>query len=99
MWIRFWHRGKCSSGINPEESIYRWYDSDIDPKYLTEKALEAEADDWVPEWQKASERGYRYGFEILQDLPPDVREKMVKETRYRIESSVAMLRLLLTGAK
>lgn len=72
-WIRLWHHGRCASGIKDEQSIYVWYD-----ERPSDEELKDEADERVPDWRKQSERGYKYGFEDVAELPEKVRLALIK---------------------
>ena len=72
-WIRFWHEGKCSSGIKDEQSSYQWFD-----ERPSDECLKDEADENVPDWRKQSERGYKYGFEDVPELPEKVKQNLIK---------------------
>jgi hypothetical protein len=89
-WIRLWHQGKCPSGLNGEESDYVWYD-----KRPLDAILEAEAYENVPDWRKQSERGYKYGFEDVPELPEKVRLGLIKRYERQKVSADRMLGILL----
>lgn len=70
---------------------YDWYPGDR----LNKESLEDEARERVPSYIQGTERGYRCGFNILKELPSDVREKLIKEARSSIEVYVRRLARLL----
>jgi hypothetical protein len=81
-WIRMWHQGKCPSGIKDEESVYVWFD-----ERPSDDCLKDEADERVPDWRKQSERGYKYGFEDVPELPEKVRLALIKRyERLKVEA-------------
>lgn len=88
-WIRFWHQGRCPSGLNGEESSYVYYN-----RRLSDDVLKSEADERVPSWRQQSERGYRYGFERVKRLPAKVRDSLIKGFVEKKAHAERMLRLL-----
>ena len=90
LWIRFWHKGRCPSGHNDEESSYEWFDEDS-----SDDSLKEEADERVPDWRKHSERGYGYGFERLDALPEKVKQSLVKRFERQKVYADKMLGILL----
>ena len=93
-WIRFWHQGKCPSGLNDEESSYAWYD-----RPLTEEQLKSEAEERVPEWRRSSERGYRCGFERVKRLPAKARQELITSFKGMKAYAEAMLVVLQRGTR
>jgi len=89
-WIRLWHQGKCPSGLNGEESDYVWFD--VRP---SDEVLKDEADENVPDWRKQSERGYKYGFEDVPELPEKVRQSLIKRFERQKVIADRMLGILL----
>ncbi len=86
-WIRFWVGSNCPSGHNSEDSRYEWFD--VAP---SEDSLEDSAQDYASEsylWH--SERGCRYGFEVLEALPEEVRKKLIREYEGRKRYAEVML--------
>lgn len=61
-WIRFWFYQKRPTGVKTEVSDYQWYDTI--PANVT---LKGEALAHVPDWAQHSERGFKYGFEVMRD--------------------------------
>lgn len=89
MWVKFWYEGNCGSGINPRTEMYEWVSGTEDDETLKECADEA-----VPHWQKMSERGYKYGFERLEQLPEKARIALVKRyVRERTHAEAMLERL------
>lgn len=72
-WIRFWHQGRCPSGLNDIESSYEWFERRLDDNQLRDHA-----DELVPSWRRDAERGYKYGFEVVRGrLPARIRDRLV----------------------
>jgi hypothetical protein len=88
-WIRFWHHGNCPSGLNQETSHYVWYD-----ERPSDDLLKEEADENVPYWQKQSERGYKYGFEDIAELPEKARQNLIKHYKRQVKNADRMLGIL-----
>lgn len=89
MWIRFWHRVRCSSGITTPESWYAWYDS-----RPSDEALMDEARECVPSWAMDSERGCDFGFEDADNVPDDEKRRMINTYVKMREHADKMLAIL-----
>jgi len=89
MWVRFWHKGNCPSGLNEEESVYQWQDSDSSDECFKDYAQEL-----APEWMKDSERGYHYGFERIDKPPPEELAKLLNRYTRSLAHASDMIQLL-----
>jgi len=89
-WIRFWHEGNCPSGFKDQESSYEWLEAEED-----DEALKEEADERVPDWRKQAERGYKYGFERVEELPEKVRQNLIKRFERQKVHADRMLGILI----
>lgn len=88
MWVRFWHKGNCASGLNEEESIYQWM------KEASDECLKEESWDLVPEWMRDSERGCHYGFERIDKPPPEELAKLLNQYTRTLNHASAMILFL-----
>lgn len=88
-WVRLWHEGRCGSGLNSQDSEYCWYD--VLP---SDEILEDDARNHVPSWLEQSERGFRFGFEVLSELPDGVRKTHIERHKRQIAYSHKMLKIL-----
>jgi hypothetical protein len=88
-WVRFWSKGRCSSGLNDVDSEYVWLDSTCSDEILMDEARER-----APEWRKLSERCFDYGYEYVTELPENVKTNLVKEHEATIRYSTRMLGIL-----
>ena len=76
-WVRFWADANCPSGISSPESTYSYFDRPLDEVKNAEE-LKDMAEENIPSWMQGSERGCRYGWEILEVLPEPVRLNLIK---------------------
>ena len=89
MWIRFWHKGNCPSGLSQEESTYLWQDKDS-----SDAGLDDYAQELVPEWAKDSERGYTFGFERISKPPTAELEEQLAHYKRALVHANNMIKLL-----
>ena len=88
-WIKFWVKGNCASGNNPETVNYEWHEKEnCSEENLSECALDfAESNYWITQ----SERGFKYGFEEIDKLPEEVRLKLIKRYQSQMKNAFEML--------
>lgn len=92
VWVQFWADVNCSSGHSSKTvTATEFYSnvSDDDDESLKEIAQEA-----VPSWMQHSERGFRFGYEILDPLPEDVRLSLVTRFKRELQNAERHLRIL-----
>lgn len=89
MWIRFWWKSNCISGAGSKEYEYVWFD-----KRPSNIVLKDQADDFVPDWAKHTERGYQFGFEKVSKLPEKVRLNLISRYERQINDAAMMLGVL-----
>lgn len=89
-WVRFWASANCSSGLSKQETTaIDWFDT------VEESNLESWADEYAPSYITGSERGYRFGFEVLDPLPEETKLKLIKRYQRDLQHADKMLGLLL----
>lgn len=90
MWVRFWYKGNCASGLNAEESVYQWQASDS-----SDECFEDYAQELVPACMRDSERGCYSGFERIDKPPPEELAKLLNQyTRTLVHASEMILLLV-----
>lgn len=83
-WVRFWASASRRSGpevpIVPDDDVFVWYDrplsKEVDGDELKNNA-ENYAEALAPTWIRRSPH-FHYGFEIIDVLPADTRDKLIQ---------------------
>ena len=93
-WVLFWADDNCAShyprtGKDASEIRYEWLS-----KISSEDCMEDYAQEFAPGWMKDSERGYRYGWEEIKELPEDVKQYQIKYYKNQINYANQMLKIL-----
>lgn len=90
-WIRFWAEVRCGSGLTePETTHLGWFE--VLP---SEEMLKISAEEHAPGWMRDTERGFKVGFEVLDPLPEDIRNRLIKRYEREKEYADKMLAVLL----
>jgi hypothetical protein len=74
---------------DPDVEQFEWFDTEPNEAVLKEEAREV-----IPEWMSQSERGAKYGFEVLETLPEKDRLELELESNNIIAFHTARLKLL-----
>lgn len=97
-WVKFWAATNCPSrrdDSEPDHVEYVWHDEPIDENdEKTRDIMKDDAHERAPSWMQGLERGYRYGWEVLDPLPNEVRLKLIKSyerRKYHVEKMLAIL--------
>jgi hypothetical protein len=89
MWIKFWAIQKTANGEGPPEEKYIWHD-----KLPSKDELEDYAEELAPEWMQHTERGFKYGWEVVDPLPEEIRQKLALKWIDEIKRARRMLVIL-----
>lgn len=87
VWVRFWFQTGDAAGRSPPESSYEWF-----RERPSDACLEDEAKERVPSW--AEDCRVTRGYEVLSELPEDVREAQEKKYRATLQNADFMLEVL-----
>lgn len=88
-WVEFWASTNCGSGISPKEKTYEWYG-----KIPSDESLKDDAKEFVPSWMNGLERGYKYGFDVLEKLPENIKLTLIKQYESQKRYAEAMIEIL-----
>ena len=94
-WVAFWALGRCASGHNDKEVQYIWYDQDPNRDPMSRECTYDYAGEIVPHWMQGGERGYQFGYEVLEGLPPEIRKKLLEEYQERMRHDERMIQKIL----
>lgn len=95
-WVKFWAATNCPSkraDSEPDSVRYEWFAQPLDETKDAE-TLKDYAEEYIPSWMQGLERGCRYGWEIVDPLPNDVRLKLIKSYEQRKHSAEVMIAIL-----
>lgn len=78
-WVRFWCQSRSAAGPGDHLDRIEWFDPPpLGETYNDETMLDIAREYGESTWMRDNERGFDFGWEVLDPLPENVRQKMLR---------------------